>query len=117
MQLDKDGSGFLDLSELKTALDIVGFKIPQWQVRQMIDEMEKGKKASLERKNGQLTFPEFQQLYSDLKGKDVALSFKTQISKRENLRTLGGMSEASSAGTTHSVRHEEQVAFSDWINR
>lgn len=26
------------------------------------------------------------------------------------------MSEASSEGTTHSVRHEEQVAFSDWIN-
>ena len=26
------------------------------------------------------------------------------------------MSEASSEGTTHSVRHEEQAAFSDWIN-
>lgn len=114
--MDKNGDGYLDLSELKGALDIVGFKIPQWQVRQMIDEMEKGK-ASLARKTGRLAFTEFQQLCSDLKAKEVAVSFKGQLSKRENLQTLGGMSEASSTGTTHSVRHEEQVAFSNWINR
>lgn len=30
--------------------------------------------------------------------------------------TYSGMSEASSEGTTHSVRQEEQVAFSNWIN-
>lgn len=117
-QLDKDLSGRLDLSELKSALDVVGIKIPQWQVRQMIDDMEKGKGPvpSSARKTRELTFKEFEQLCSDLKSKDVALTFKSQVSKRENLQTLGGMSEASSAGTTHSVRHEEQVAFSDWIN-
>lgn len=38
------------------------------------------------------------------------------VSRRENLQHLGGMSEASSEGTTHSVRQEEQVAFSNWIN-
>lgn len=38
------------------------------------------------------------------------------VSKRENLQHLGGMSEASSEGTTHSVRQEEQAAFSNWIN-
>jgi plastin-3 len=32
------------------------------------------------------------------------------------LETLGGMSDSSAAGTTHSVRLEEQLAFSDWIN-
>lgn len=63
----------------------------------MIDEMEKGK-AAMARKSGKLTFDEFQQLYADLKAKDVALSFKTHVSKRENLQTLGGMSEASSDG-------------------
>lgn len=106
----------MDLSELKSALDVVGFKIPQWEVRQMIDNMEKGKTA-LARKEGRLSFEDFQQLCADLRQKDVALTFKKSLSKRENLETLGGMSEASSAGTTHSVRHEEQVAFSNWINR
>lgn len=48
--------------------------------------------------------------------KDVASSFKQAVSKKENLQTIGGMSEASSEGTTHSVRIEEQLAFSHWIN-
>ena len=51
-----------------------------------------------------------------MKAKDVATTFKQVVSKRENLETLGGMSEASSEGTTHSVRMEEQLAFSDWVN-
>ena len=114
-----DNNGHLDLSELKSALDLIGIKLPQWQVRQMIDDMEKGKGPVpvTARKQGCLSFNEFEQLCSDLRSQDVALTFKKNITKRENLQTLGGMSEASSAGTTHSVRHEEQVAFSDWINR
>lgn len=56
------------------------------------------------------------QLCTDLKANEVASTFKQVVSKKENLETLGGMSEASSEGTTHSVRLEEQLAFSDWIN-
>lgn len=51
-----------------------------------------------------------------LKSQDVATTFKKMVNKRENLETLGGMSHASAEGTTHSVRLEEQLAFSDWIN-
>lgn len=51
-----------------------------------------------------------------MKAGEVASSFKQVVSKKENLETLGGMSDASSEGTTHSVRLEEQLAFSDWIN-
>lgn len=111
--MDSDGNGYLDLSELKAALDVVGLKLPQWKVRQMIEEMEK--KRSID-KRGRLDYHEFERLCSDLKAQDVAVTFKTMVSKRENLEHLGGMSAASSEGTTHSVRHEEQVAFSHWIN-
>ena len=57
------------------------------------------------------------------------------VSKRDNIQTHGGMSEASAEGTQHSVRiegkhlnhldhccprcqvrMEEELAFSDWIN-
>ena len=51
-----------------------------------------------------------------LKAQDIASTFKKVVSKRDNLETLGGMSAASSDGTTHSVRLEEQLAFSDWVN-
>lgn len=39
------------------------------------------------------------------------------MSKKENLETLKGSSIKSSEGTTHTIRVEEQLAFSDWINR
>lgn len=80
----------------------------------MIEDIEKKKKNETK---GRVTFQEFQTLCCDLKSKDIASTFKEAVTRRENLETLGGMSSASSAGTTHSVRIEEQVAFSDWINR
>lgn len=52
----------------------------------------------------------------ELKANELGSTFKQVVSKKENLETLGGISEASSEGTTHSVRLEEQLAFSDWIN-
>lgn len=114
--MEKDGT--LDLSDLKTALDTIGIKIPQWKVRQMIDDTDKGKGPipSTARKNGHLTFEQFEQLCAELRSDDVALTFNKTLTKRENIVTLSG-TEKSSAGTTHSVRNEEQVAFSDWINR
>ncbi|XP_064476848.1 plastin-2-like [Ornithodoros turicata] len=111
---EKGSSGFIQLSELKDALEIVGCKVPQWQVRKMVEDMEQRKSL---REPGRIAVDEFQKLYSDLKSKEVSLTFKTVISKKDNIQTLGGMSEASSEGTTHSVRHEERAAFSDWINR
>ncbi|XP_076343655.1 plastin-1-like isoform X2 [Tachypleus tridentatus] len=113
LALNRDGSGYLDISELKQALETVGLKFPQWKVRQMIYQLDKSKFME---SRGQLSFEEFQKLCIDLKSNDVTSKFKKAVSKRENLQTIGGMSQASSEGTTHSVRYEEQVAFSDWIN-
>ncbi|XP_064086378.1 plastin-2-like isoform X1 [Macrobrachium nipponense] len=111
--IDRDGNGYIDLSELKAALDIVGFKLPQWQVRKMIEDWDKSTDGP---GKGKLSFDEFQNMCAGLKAQDIASSFKKMVNKRENLETLGGMSTASSEGTTHSVRLEEQLAFSDWIN-
>lgn len=66
--------------------------------------------------NGRLSYEEFENLCSDLKASEVANTFKQVVTKKENLQHLGGTSEASNEGTTHSVRVEEQLAFSDWIN-
>lgn len=79
----------------------------------MIDEF--GNKQKL-KTPGKLNYNEFEQICIDLKAKEVASSFKQVVSKKENLETLGGMSEGSAIGTTHSVRLEEQISFSEWIN-
>ena len=39
--LDKAESGFINLSELKEALDLAGFKVPGWRVRDMIDKIDR----------------------------------------------------------------------------
>ena len=79
----------------------------------MIEDLTEAKRT---RQGGRLFFDEFETLCSELKANEVGSSFKQVVSKKENLETLGGMSDASSEGTTHSVRLEEQLAFSDWIN-
>uniref|UniRef100_A0A182JXA9 Fimbrin n=1 Tax=Anopheles christyi TaxID=43041 RepID=A0A182JXA9_9DIPT len=112
-QIDTNKDGFIELKELKDALDQVGFKLPGYQVRLMIDEYTNKQRSQ---HAGKLSYDEFESLCMDLKAKDVASTFKKVVSKKENLETLGGMSDSSAAGTTHSVRVEEQLAFSDWIN-
>ncbi|XP_046425981.1 plastin-3 isoform X2 [Neodiprion fabricii] len=111
--IDQNGDGFIDLAELRTALAVCGFKMPGYKVRQMIEEYDD--KERLEHK-GRLSFEEFEKLCKELKANELGSTFKQVVSKKENLETLGGISDASSEGTTHSVRLEEQLAFSDWVN-
>ena len=56
-QIDRDGSGYIELAELKQALDVCGFKIPQWKVRQMIDEYDRDESGP---GKGRLSFDEFE---------------------------------------------------------
>lgn len=67
--------------------------------------------------NKQLNLQQFKQLCINLKSQDISNTFKKAVSKRQDVETLGGTSVASAEGTTHSVRHEEQIAFTDWINQ
>ncbi|XP_018566735.1 plastin-2 [Anoplophora glabripennis] len=112
-EIDKNGDGHIDLKELREALEACGFKIAGYQSRLIEEEFKNSNKMKI---NGKLTYDEFEKLICDLKANDVANTFRTAVSKRENLQHLGGTSEASNEGTTHSVRVEEQLAFSDWIN-
>jgi plastin-3 len=47
-QIDKNGDGYIDLSELKEALDGCGFKLPGWKVRQMIEEYDDKRQIHIE---------------------------------------------------------------------
>lgn len=106
--IDRDGSGYIDASELDQALKLGGLDMPMWKQRQYMAETSN---------NNQLNLQQFKQLCINLKSQDISNTFKKAVSKRQDVETLGGTSVASAEGTTHSVRHEEQIAFTDWINQ
>lgn len=56
-QIDRDGSGYIELAELKQALDLCGFKIPSYQVRRMIEEVDRDQSGP---GKGRLSFDEFE---------------------------------------------------------
>lgn len=57
------------------------------------------------------------QLYGSLmRDHDLGRKFLDVVSARKGVEKLGGMSDTSAEGTTHSVLIEEQVAFANWIN-
>ncbi|KAI5645338.1 hypothetical protein NE865_02425 [Phthorimaea operculella] len=82
-QIDTSGNGFIDLKELKDALDSVGYKLPQWKIRCMMDEYYDGSSSKHgrgvngnmngdSRKNG-ISLTEFEELCASLKAQQVKL--------------------------------------------
>ncbi|KRZ33634.1 Plastin-2, partial [Trichinella pseudospiralis] len=109
--IDINGDGAIQLSELQRAFEAVGLKLPSYQVRDLIREHFPNYST-----DASLSVIEFAQLFAKLK-EAADPKFKKRIQKAENVHVLGGLSEASQEqGIYHSVRTEEQVAFSDWIN-
>ena len=43
MQIDDDGSGYIDVKELGSALETVGIKLPGYEVRNIMDKKDKNK--------------------------------------------------------------------------
>uniref|UniRef100_A0A183J1Q4 PLSL protein n=1 Tax=Soboliphyme baturini TaxID=241478 RepID=A0A183J1Q4_9BILA len=87
LQIDLNGDGLIQTSELQKAFEVLGIKLPSYQVRDLISEHFRGRDS-----------------HADLSVSEFA-------------EVLSGLSEASQEqGIYHTVRVEEQKAFSDWIN-
>ena len=50
-------------------------------------------------------------MFTNMKNKAVAQTFRKAISKREGISAMAGTSGMSAEGTTHSLAQEEVVAF------
>lgn len=55
-------------------------------------------------------------MFSKVQGSKVKFGLADQVDKAKKLVTMGGLSEGSAEGTTHSFSEEEKLAFVDWIN-
>ncbi|XP_070566512.1 plastin-3-like [Ptychodera flava] len=108
-EFDLDGNGHITTKELGSAFGAVGMNLPGYKLRDIVAEIDRDK-------NGTIELEEFIAMYSDMKSKEVAQTFRQAITKKEGIEAKGGTSEASSEGTTHSVSEEEKVAFVEYIN-
>uniref|UniRef100_A0A7N6BXT9 Plastin-3 n=1 Tax=Anabas testudineus TaxID=64144 RepID=A0A7N6BXT9_ANATE len=55
-------------------------------------------------------------IVQELRGSEVAKTFRKAINRKEGILAIGGTSELSSEGTQHSYSEEERFAFVNWIN-
>lgn len=116
LKADNSADYFLEMKELRSALKLVGFDLPGYEVRMMEDDFNK---MDLN-KDGKLSFEEFQNLYIKLKTQSQTRScFKNLIKPIGNdvklLKKVEGNSE--SMQSIHFVKNSEKEAFCKWINQ
>ncbi|KAK6191582.1 hypothetical protein SNE40_003233 [Patella caerulea] len=109
--IDTEGDGFIQLGELGAAFKCVGIDLPGYAIRDLVKQYDQNQ-------DGKLSMQEFKSLFRKERERlDFGSKFKTMVQTRAGIKTHGGTSQASSEGTTHSVRDGEATAFSNWINR
>lgn len=107
--VDVDDNGYITASEIGKLFQELGRPMPGYKVRELLDSMDRNK-------DSHISFDEFTEIYSDLKGNTMASAFKCALKQKEGIVSIGGTSEISSVGTTHTIGEEERHAFANYIN-
>ncbi|TNN79201.1 Plastin-3 [Liparis tanakae] len=108
-KIDLDKNGFIVDYELHELLKEAGRPLPGYKVREIIQKLDRNK-------DNQISFDEFLSIVQELKGSEIAKSFRKAINRKEGILAIGGTSVQSSEGTQHSFSEEERYAFVNWIN-
>ncbi|XP_076878912.1 plastin-3 [Brachyhypopomus gauderio] len=112
-KVDVDHNGYISDYELHDLFKEANLPLPGYKVREIIQKlMTEGDKD----KDNRISFDEFLSIFQELKGSQVAKTFRKAINRKEGILAIGGTSELSSAGTQHSFSEEERFAFVNWIN-
>lgn len=108
-KVDTNSNGFICDLELTDLFKEANLPLPGYKVREIIKKLDHNK-------DNQISFDEFLSIAKELKGDDIAKSFRKAINRKEGILAIGGTSELSSEGTQHSFSEEERYAFVNWIN-
>uniref|UniRef100_A0A3P8S9L2 Plastin-3 n=1 Tax=Amphiprion percula TaxID=161767 RepID=A0A3P8S9L2_AMPPE len=108
-KIDLDGNGHVCDYELHELLKEAGHPLPGFRVREIIQKLDRNN-------DNKISFEEFLSIIQELKGSQVAKTFRKAINRKEGILAIGGTSELSSEGTQHSFSEEERFAFVNWIN-
>ncbi|XP_074660837.1 plastin-3-like isoform X2 [Tubulanus polymorphus] len=107
--IDVDASGFIEISELKDAFEKLHLRIPSYEIRDLIRNHDSNS-------DGKLSKNEFIKTAVMLR-KEKNCNFTKLLSRQSGIETIGGLSEQTAEGVTHSLSKAEKHAFTDWINR
>ncbi|XP_077402601.1 plastin-3 isoform X2 [Vanacampus margaritifer] len=108
-KIDLDQDGYISYYELNELLKETGHPQPGYKVREIIEQLDRNN-------DNKISFEEYIAIVNQLKGSEVAKTFRKAINRKEGILAIGGMSELSSEGTQHSFSKEERFAFAKWIN-
>ncbi|OZC09060.1 hypothetical protein X798_03807 [Onchocerca flexuosa] len=107
--VDESGCGTIPVTDVQEALKIAGIDLPGFQFRELMKRYGSAK---------DLAFDDFQNLFIELRSeKDQEVNeWKQRIGSVTGAYTVKGLSEQSNEEIVHTIRVEEEVAFSNWIN-
>jgi len=103
-ELDQDKSGVIENKEIENLLKVLDLKVAGHKIRDLKEEYGET-----------IDFDEFQEIVLKYSSAHAGTQFRDFLSKRE-VEHIGGTSEGSAEGTTHSYSEAETAAFADWIN-
>uniref|UniRef100_A0A8D3EB84 Plastin-3 n=1 Tax=Scophthalmus maximus TaxID=52904 RepID=A0A8D3EB84_SCOMX len=108
-KIDLDNNGHICDYELNELLKEAGHSQPGYVVREIIQKLDRNA-------DNRISFEEFLTVRYELKGSEIAKTFRKAINRKEGILAIGGTSVQSSEGTQHSFSEEERFAFVNWIN-
>ena len=107
--LNANGSGYLPMDSVHSALKLVGIDIPGYQLRDLLGRFGNQKTLSYE---------EFSILFDQLDSEKNAEAsrWKKRIGSVTGTYQVQGMAEHGADEIVHTIREEEESAFSNYIN-
>lgn len=107
--LNENGSGHLLHSDVQAALKVVGIDIPGYQLRELLNNFGDNKN---------LTFDQFNSIFEQLDNEKNAEAsrWKKRIGSVTGAYQIQSSAVHGAEEIVHTIRVEEEVAFSNWIN-
>ncbi|CAK5081784.1 unnamed protein product [Meloidogyne enterolobii] len=108
--IQNGGSGYITNDELNGALKILGIDVPGYQARDLLERYNSG--------NKQISYDKFIIIFDEIDSqRNAEISrWKNRIGSVTGAYQLQGMAEHGADEIVHTIRVEEELAFSNWIN-
>ncbi|XP_040566376.1 fimbrin isoform X2 [Lepeophtheirus salmonis] len=109
-EISADGKDSIKTTEVKDSLDLMGFKLPNHKVRDLLEDFQSQGKLKM---NDPVSKDMFKEICTTLKQNDTTVDWKTTKGFTDEEATTD---KSQHGYSYHMILKEEQRAFSDWVN-